>query len=204
VRSRERLGRPPVTSRAELEQVALDLFIRHGFNETTLDDIAAAAGIARRTFFGYFSSKNDVVWGDFDALLSGMEAWLAEAPAGAPLLEVVADAVVRFNDLPPRAIAAHRQRMALILHVPALQAHSTLRYADWRGVVARFAAGRLGQSADGLLPQLIGHLALGSAVAAYEQWLADDGADLAALLTEAFQQWRLSPALDGRPPSPSR
>jgi len=215
VPSRERLGRPPVTSRADLEQVALDLFIRHGFNETTLDDIAAAAGIARRTFFGYFSSKNDVVWGDFDALLSGMEAWLAEAPAGAPLLEVLTDAVVRFNDLPAWAVPAHRQRMSLILHVPALQAHSTLRYADWRGVVARFAAGRLGQPPDGLLPQLIGHLALGSAVAAYEQWLADDGADLAALLAQAFRQWRLSPALDpargcggaprrGGPPSSSR
>ncbi len=202
--SRERLGRPPVTSRAELEQVALDLFIRHGFNETTLDDIATAAGIARRTFFGYFSSKNDVVWGDFDALLRGMEAWLAEAPADGPLLDVLTDAVVRFNALAPEAVGAHRQRMSLILHVPALQAHSTLRYADWRGVVARFAAGRLGLPADDLLPQLIGHLSLGSAVAAYERWLADDDADLAALLAEAFRTWRLGPATGGGPPPPNR
>jgi len=193
VRSRERLGRPPVTSRAELEQVALDLFLRHGFHETTLDDIAAAAGIARRTFFGYFSSKNDVVWGDFDALLRGMEAWLDGAPAGRPLLDVLAEAVVRFNDLPADAVPAHRQRMSLILHVPALQAHSTLRYADWRGVVARFAARRLDRPADDLLPQLIGHLSLGSAVAAYDRWLADDGADLAVLLAEAFRSWRLRP-----------
>jgi len=193
VRSRERLGRPPVTSRAELEQVALDLFLRHGFHETTLDDIAAAAGIARRTFFGYFSSKNDVVWGDFDALLRGMEAWLDEAPADRPLLDVLTDAVVRFNDLPPEAVPAHRQRMSLILHVPALQAHSTLRYADWRSVVARFAARRLGLPADDLLPQLIGHLSLGSAVAAYDRWLADDGADLAVHLAESFRSWRLRP-----------
>jgi mycofactocin system transcriptional regulator len=183
-----------VTSRAELEQVALGLFIRRGFQETTLDDIAAAAGIARRTFFGYFSSKNDVVWGDFDALLRGMEAWLADAPDDRPLLDVLTDAVVRFNDLPSAAVPAHRQRMALILHVPALQAHSTLRYADWRGVVARFAARRLGLPAEDLLPHLIGHLSLGSAVAAYERWLADDGADLAVLLTEAFHSWVLRPS----------
>jgi TetR/AcrR family transcriptional regulator, regulator of mycofactocin system len=194
VSERERLGRPPVTSRAELEQIALDLFIRNGFSETTLDDIAAAAGIARRTFFGYYSSKNDVVWGDFDALLRGMEGWLARAPDDVPLLDALTDAVVRFNDLPPEAVPAHRQRMSLILHVPALQAHSTLRYADWRAVVARFAARRLGTPVDALLPQLIGHLSLGSAVAAYERWLADDGADLAALLAEAFRTWRLSPA----------
>jgi TetR/AcrR family transcriptional regulator, regulator of mycofactocin system len=186
VRSEHRLGRPPVTSRAELEQIALDLFIRNGFNETTLDDIAAAAGIARRTFFGYFSSKNDVVWGDFDALLSGMEEWLTEGDDGRALLETLTDAVVRFNDLPPEAVPAHRQRMSLILHVPALQAHSTLRYAEWRNVVARFAARRLGQPVDALLPQLIGHVSLGAAVTAYDQWLADESADLAALLVDAF------------------
>jgi mycofactocin system transcriptional regulator len=186
-----RLGRPPVTSRVELEQIALDLFIRNGFVETTLDDIAAAAGIARRTFFGYFSSKNDVVWGDFDALLRGMEDWLAEGGDDVPLLDALTDAVVRFNALAPVAVPAHRQRMALILHVPALQAHSTLRYADWRGVVARFAARRLDQGVDAPLPQLIGHLALGSAVAAYEQWLADETSDLAVLLTDAFRTWQL-------------
>jgi TetR/AcrR family transcriptional regulator, regulator of mycofactocin system len=184
-----------MTSRAELEQVALDLFLRNGFNETTLDDIAAAAGIARRTFFGYYSSKNDVVWGDFDALLRGMEAWLAETPDDVGLLDALTAAVIRFNDLPPEAVPAHRRRMSLILHVPALQAHSTLRYADWRDVVARFAARRLGQPVDGLRPQLIGHLSLGSAVAAYERWLADDTADLAALLEEAFNTWRLNAML---------
>jgi len=170
----------------ELERVALDLFIRNGFTETTLDDIAAAAGIARRTFFGYFSSKNDVVWGDFDALLRGMEEWLAQSDTNRPLLATVTEAVVRFNDLPPEAVPAHRQRMSLILHVPALQAHSTLRYADWRNVVARFAARRLKQPAGALLPQLVGHLALGAAVTAYEQWLADDSADLRRLLKAAF------------------
>jgi TetR/AcrR family transcriptional regulator, regulator of mycofactocin system len=181
-----RLGRPPVTSRTELERIALDLFIRNGFTETTLDDIAAAARIARRTFFGYYSSKNDVVWGDFDALLRGMEEWLVRSDDDRPLLETLTEAVVRFNDLPPEAIPAHRQRMSLILHVPALQAHSTLRYADWRGVVARFAARRLKRPVDALLPQLIGHLALGAAVTAYEQWLADESADLPALLLTAF------------------
>ena len=182
----QRLGRPPVTSWAELEQVALGLFVRNGFNETTLDDIAAAAGIARRTFFGYFSSKNDIVWGDFDALLRGMEDWLTGGDDGRPLLETLTDAVVRFNDLPPEAVPAHRQRMALILHVPALQAHSTLRYAEWRNVVARFAAARLGQPMGALLPQLIAHVSLGAAVTAYEQWLADESADLAGLLRNAF------------------
>ena len=102
------------------------------------------------------------------------------------MLDAVAEAVVRFNSLPPDAIPAHRQRMSMILHVPALQAHSNLRYADWREVIARFVARRLGQTDDAAVPQLVGHVALGAAVAAYEQWLADPTADLEAVMGETF------------------
>jgi hypothetical protein len=76
--------------------------------------------------------------------------------------------------------------MSLILYVPALQAHSTLRYARWRAVVAEFAAVRLGASPGDLGPRLVGHVALAAAVTAYEQWLARPDADLTLLLTAAF------------------
>jgi hypothetical protein len=81
--------------------------------------------------------------------------------------------------------------MSLVLHTPALQAHSTLRYAGWRAVIAEHAASRLGVAVDALEAQLVAHQALACAVAAYEQWLARPGTDLAALLDEAFR----SPAL---------
>jgi mycofactocin system transcriptional regulator len=182
----ERGGRPPVTSRADLEQVALALFAERGFAETTVDDIAAEAGISRRTFFRYFASKNDVVWGEFDALLRAMDEWLGAVGDDEPMLPALTDAVVRFNAVPPEAEASHRERMSLILRVPALQAHSTLRYAEWRRLVASFAARRLDEPVDAASPQLVGHLALGAAVAAYEAWLRDPDADLGALLRTSF------------------
>jgi TetR/AcrR family transcriptional regulator, regulator of mycofactocin system len=183
---RPRQGRPAVTSRVDLERFGLELFNQKGFTATTVDDIAAAAGISRRTFFRYYTSKNDLVWGDFDTLLDRMETWLDSTSNDVPLLKALTEAIVRFNALPPQAVPAHRQRMAMILHIPALQAHSTLRYADWRSVVARFAARRLALPAEALVPQLVGHVSLGAAVAAYEQWLADESADLATLLIAAF------------------
>jgi mycofactocin system transcriptional regulator len=183
---RDRGGRPPATSRVELERVALALFAARGFAETTVEEIAEAAGVGRRTFFRYFESKNDVMWGEFDALLLAMGDWLAAVDDDVPTIDALREAVVRFNALPPEAVPAHRERMALILRVPALQAHSTLRYAAWRTVVATFVAGRLGEPVDSFAPQLLGHLALGAAVAAYEQWLSDPDADLPGLLGAAF------------------
>jgi TetR/AcrR family transcriptional regulator, regulator of mycofactocin system len=181
-------GRPPSTTHDELADLGLRLFVERGFDETTVDDIAAEAGIARRTFFAYYPSKNDVVYGDFGGLLEAMRSHLFATPPDVPLLDAVREAVVAFNRIDPSAAEAHRARMRLILHTPALQAHSTLRYAAWRGVVADFAADRLGCDVRGLEPQLIAHTALGAAMAAYEQWLLDPASELEPLLDEALRR----------------
>lgn len=180
-------GRPAVTSKGELELVALELFAERGFEQTTVEDLAEAAGIGRRTFFRYFASKNDVVYGDFEAALDELRARLRATPPEVPLLDGLREAVLAFNALPAEAEPQHRVRMALVLHTPALQAHSTLRYAGWRGVIAEHVADRLGLESHDFLPQLLAHQALACAVAAYEQWLAHPGSDLAALLDEAFR-----------------
>lgn len=175
-------GRRRITTRAELEQVAFDLFGQYGFEQTTVDDIAFAAGIGRRTFFRYFASKNDVPWGDFDGELARMRQRLNAAPAGVPLMDALRSAVVDFNRVPAGQVPAHRRRMELILRVPTLQAHSTLRYAAWRQVIAGFVAERTGEPAGALLPQAVAYALLGAAVAAYEQWLDSAQDDLAELL----------------------
>jgi TetR/AcrR family transcriptional regulator, regulator of mycofactocin system len=161
------------------------LFSERGFDATTVDDIAAAAGIGRRTFFRYFASKNDVVWGPFAEGLVDFRNRLDATPADVPLAEALQRAIVDFNALGPDQIPVHRQRMSLILSVSSLQAHSTLMYAEWRAVVADFVAARTGHLPTELLPRLAGHLMLGAAVAAYERWLGDADLELAALLDAA-------------------
>ena len=180
------LGRPAVTSRAELEHISLAMFSDQGFDGTSVDEIAAAAGIGRRTFFRYFKSKNDAVWGDFDTQLTAFAAWFDRCPADMPVVQAICAAVIDFNSFDAAATASLRNRMRVILSSPALQAYSTLRYAAWRQVVSRFAAGRLGVHEHALIPRTLGHLALGAALAAYEQWLADEGSELLVVLTEAL------------------
>jgi TetR/AcrR family transcriptional regulator, regulator of mycofactocin system len=183
-----RSGRRRVTSRDELEHVAFGLFARQGFERTTVDDIAAAAGIGRRTFFRYFPSKNDVPWGNFDEQLERMRIRLSSFPPSTRLMDAIRIAVVDFNRVPPEQIPWHRRRMELLLRTPALQAHSTLRYAAWRQVIAEFVADRTGQAPDALAPRTIGYVALGVALAAYEHWLEASDADLGELLEGAMRQ----------------
>lgn len=179
-------GRPPATTRLEIERVALALFADRGFDETPVEDIAAAAGISRRTFFRYFASKNDVVWGEFDAGLRHFAEALDAADPNQPWMDALRLAVVDFNSLDPQLVPLHRDRMELILHVPALQAYATLMYARWREVVTHFVAERTGAKPDELHPRLVGHTALAAAVAAYEQWLAEPDSSLADLLDTAM------------------
>lgn len=182
-----RLGRRPSTTQAELSHVALTLFAERGFDDTTVDDIAAAAGIGRRTFFRYFASKNDLPWGDFDAQLDRMRAYLDGLPDDLPLMDAVCASVIEFNRIPPEEVPWHRQRMRLLLNVPALLAHSTLRFKSWRDVVAEYAARRLDVPADSLEPQALAWTMLGIALSAYEQWLVHEDADLTELLESALR-----------------
>jgi mycofactocin system transcriptional regulator len=181
-------GRRRVTSRAELEQTAFGLFDSRGFDATTVDEIAAAAGIGRRTFFRYFPSKNDIPWGAFEVELERMRVRLKASPPEVPLMDAIRVALIDFNRVEPGTEPLHRRRMELILRVPALLAHSTLRFAAWRAVIAEFAAERTGRRPDDLAPQAIAHAVLGVAVAAYEHWLDDPAADLGALLDDAMRQ----------------
>jgi mycofactocin system transcriptional regulator len=177
-----------VTSREELEQAAFALFTARGFDATTVDEIAAAAGIGRRTFFRYFPSKNDIPWGAFELELERMRVRLKACPPEVPLMDAIRLALIDFNRVSPAQVPLHRRRMELILRVPALFAHSTLRFTAWRQVIAEFVAQRSGRRPDELAPQVVAYAVLGVAVAAYEHWLDDPSADIGTLLDDGMRQ----------------
>jgi mycofactocin system transcriptional regulator len=165
------LGRPPVTSHAEIERAGFRLFARRGFDGTTLDAIAAEVGISRRTLLRYYDSKNDIPWGRFSETLDGFRATLAATSNEVPLHEAVHAAVLAFNRFDLDAHPSHRERMQLILTTPTLQAHSVLRYGEWRQVIAEYVALRLGLRPDDLLPRTVGQVSLALTLSAYTHWL---------------------------------
>lgn len=101
---------------------ASELFEERGFEQTTIDQIAAAAEISRRTFFRYFADKEEAFFAEDERLLAVIDETLDGAPDGEPVLDLARRAT--------RALAAHsaadtQRRLArerLIAATPALQA----------------------------------------------------------------------------------
>jgi mycofactocin system transcriptional regulator len=185
-RSAGRLGRRPATTQDHIAAAALDLFAARGFEEVSVDDVAAAAGIARRTLFRYYPSKNAIPWGDFDAHLAHLRDLLDAVPGEAPVGTALRSALLAFNSFDEAETLRHRTRMRVILETAALQAHSMTMYAGWRAVVAEFVARRLGAKSGDLVPQTVAWTMLGVALSAYGHWLADESVSLPQALCDAF------------------
>jgi TetR/AcrR family transcriptional regulator, regulator of mycofactocin system len=171
-------GRRPSTTRTEVARAALELFKAQGYDDTTVDQIAAAVGVSRRTFFRYFESKRDVVWGEFDVELLRLDHQLNSAPGDEPMMVVLRRAVVATNHFNAGELDDLRIRMGLITSVETLVADSAVRYADWCRVVAAFVAGRIGAGASDLVPQTVARAALGAAMAAFTRWASHETDDL--------------------------
>lgn len=181
-----RVGRRRSTTTDHVSNVAIDLFAARGFDDVSVDDVAEAAGIARRTLFRYYPSKNALPWGDFDAHLDHLRELLADLDPAVPIGEALRTALLAFNTFDEAETARHRQRMRVILETAELQAYSMTMYAGWRMVVAAFVARRLGAKPSDLAPQTVAWTMLGVALSAYEHWLADETVSLAQALGAAF------------------
>ena len=162
---------------------ALELFAERGFERTTVDQIAAAADISRRTFFRYFADKEELFFAEDERLLEVVEATLDAAPAGEPVLELARRAT--------RALAAHsvadpERRLArerLIAATPALQARRLAKNLRWeQAITARLRELGSGEQEALLVPKL----AMACFQTAYERWVRDPGQDLPGLVDESF------------------
>lgn len=181
-----RRGRPPGTSKRELELIALRLFTEQGFDETPIEQIAAEAGVSRRTFFRYFDSKTSVLWGDFDAEVELIRSSLAAVPPGVPMMAAIRETVVAVNHFRAEDIPELRTRMSLIITVPALQSSAAVRYDAWERAISEFAATRIGQPAGSLAAVAIGRATLAVCRTAYDRWCHRADADLTVYLDAAL------------------
>lgn len=91
-------------ARARISEIAERLFLARGYDETTVEDIAGEAGISERTFFRYFATKDEVLFGRFETELQGLVEAIRARPAGeAPWTSLQHALDATFDELDERA-----------------------------------------------------------------------------------------------------
>ncbi|WP_131569119.1 TetR family transcriptional regulator [Streptomyces sp. KM273126] len=174
--------------RAQLAQVAFELFCREGFDKVTLDDLAAAAGVSRSTFLRYFGTKEEAVLGAFD----GHDRRVADALRARPAAEdewtalrhALDTVIERYHQDPAAALATTR----LVRETPALCARHLEKQHRWRPALAEALAERAGSTEAPTLGQSVrAAAALDCLYVALDHWLASEGRlNLVGLLDDAF------------------
>lgn len=104
--SRKGPGRPRASSAASIHEAALELFLEHGYDAVSVDEIARRAGVSRGTVFSYCDSKADALWVELDAAIARA---VAVIDAGGPdaidrLVTAVARAVEPWGATPPTVL----------------------------------------------------------------------------------------------------
>ena len=188
-----RLGRrerKKLATRQALSEAALALVLERGFNEVTVDAISAAADVSTRTFFNYFSSKEEAVLGDAPDPAAVRQAVL-ERPATETALEATC------NVLGGLALEVSARREELLLREQFVYRHPTLfakhlsAYARFEQAVGDAVAERLGRfggaDADELYPRVMAAAVTAATKAAVQHWMQDAGrVPLSDLVAAAF------------------
>lgn len=176
-------------TRERLTRVAIELFLARGFEATTLDDIAAAAEISRRSFFHYFASKEDVVLAWQDASTDALIAAIAERPADEPMLTAAENAILAMARQlkPDEAIALARLKR----DTPALRAREQVKYEKMERAMAAALGKRASDKAGQARARLVAMIATGAIRLASETWLAQEAHEKPeALVRRTFKSIR--------------
>ncbi len=182
--------RKKARTREALQEAALDLFGRGGFEGTTIEEIADACEVSPRTFFRYFPTKEDVLFADADERRERLLAVLADQPAEMPTFAALEAAMraLALDYRDDREVLVARSR--ILQGSPQLQAYKAESQRGWEAAVVDALERRTserGNPAPREDLQLLTAVATAAMRVSLDAWVADaDGPDLDALLDRAF------------------
>ncbi|HEX3283552.1 MAG TPA: TetR family transcriptional regulator [Mycobacterium sp.] len=168
-----------------IQEHALQLFVEKGYDATTVEEIAAAAGVSHMTFFRYFPRKEEVVeYDEYDPLLEDSIA--ARPPDEAPITALHNALRVGLQQVLSTDREALLIRTRLILDNPVLRSRNLIAQDTTRDLFARALARRAGRAEPDLAATVQASAALGAIAPALTAWAEDGEADLIALVDSAF------------------
>lgn len=170
-------------TREALTRAALELFVERGYDETTLAEIAAAAGVSTRTIFAYFPSKEDILFCTLEGMREALTRALAERPAGTDALTALREFIV--SSAHGKTELEHKLGRVIACDA-TLSSHKRARISEVQEVLAAAIADDLGVGPGDLRPQV----AAASLTAAFEvleqhdraPWKEPTGEEVAAAI----------------------
>jgi AcrR family transcriptional regulator len=187
--------RKKLKTKAAIQRAALRLFKKSGYDETTVEDIAAAAEISPSTFFNYFPSKEDVViYDEYDPMMFSM---IIDAPAGEKLSQTIRRVLDVFAQILESDTADILERSRLMLEVPELRARIWEELEKARDMFAGVIASRTGRQATEFEVRMVAMVLVTVAFEASVEWVRSDGkAGIKELFYRAIEALGLDSLLD--------
>lgn len=193
--------RKKAKTRKVLADTATELFAEQGFDHTTVEAIAEACDVSPRTFFRYFSSKEDVLFAAGDERLRQLLDAIASRPSGEAPLRSMREAAL---SLVPEYTSDRAQlitRKRITAETQSLRSRGLERQLGWEDAVTDAFGQRITDAGPATIElRLVASVTTATLRAALHTWLEAQG-DLAALIDDAFD--RLSRGLEPSPTSPS-
>jgi AcrR family transcriptional regulator len=163
------VGRWEPNAQGRLEQAALDLYVEQGFDETTVAEIAARAGLTERTFFRHFADKREVLFRGRE-LADALEAAIDAVPPATAPLDAVAGALESLSDFFAERRPHARRRQTVIAANPSLQERELIKLASLAATI-RDALHRRGIADP--TASLVAEAGIAVFKVAFEHWLTD-------------------------------
>jgi AcrR family transcriptional regulator len=181
-----RMGRWEPNARGRLERAAMELYVERGFDQTTVAEIAARAGLTERTFFRHFADKREVLFAGAGQLQDFLVSTLASAPDSAAPIDAVAAALEAAGALLQERGDYAGQRQAVIAASVELQERELIKLAS----LASALAGTLRRRG---VTDPAASLAAEAGIAvfriAFERWASDTSrADLPQVIRESLDE----------------
>jgi AcrR family transcriptional regulator len=180
--------------RRELAAAAMELFATKGYEATTVDEIAGAAGVARRTFFRHFRSKEEAIFPDHDDTLVRAEAVLDAAPPHENPLDTVCRGIKEVMRMYAASPAVSVARYRLTREVPTLREAEIASVARYERLFTRYLLGHFDEGAhrecddDPLLAEVAASAVVTAHNHVLRRWLrAGAEGDVEAQLDHAFE-----------------
>jgi AcrR family transcriptional regulator len=191
-------ARKKAATKQAIQEHALRLFAEKGYDATTVDEIAAAAGVSHMTFFRYFPRKEAVVeYDEYDPLI---EELIAARPSDEPPLTALHAAIrTGLDAILSTDREALLQRTRLVLSNPTLRSRNVIAQDTTRDLFAGALAKRAGLATPDFTATVQASAALAAIGPAMTAWAEGEDDDPVALIDAAF-----AALLAGMSPTPSR